>query len=50
MPCCPATRGQNKNTIGVTKQRNAKQPHHKGIVLVYPMENQIPIIHDVEEQ
>jgi len=50
VPCYPATRGQNKNIIGVTRRANAKQPHHKGLVPVYPMENQMPFLHHIRKQ
>jgi hypothetical protein len=32
-----------QNTIGVTKKTNAKQPHYKGLVLSYLVENEIVI-------
>jgi len=36
---------QNKDTIGVTIIANAKLAHHKGLVLGYPMENEISFAH-----
>jgi hypothetical protein len=49
-PCCFATRGQSKNTIGVTRRTNVNQPHHKGLVLVYSMENQMPFLPHTKKQ
>jgi hypothetical protein len=36
-----------QDTIGVTRGVNAKQPHHKGLVLVYPVENKTPLVHHI---
>jgi len=36
-----------QDTIGITRGINAKQPHHKGLVLVYPVENKTPLIHHI---
>jgi hypothetical protein len=35
------------DTIGVTRGTNAKIPHHKNQVLVYPMENETPLVHHI---
>jgi hypothetical protein len=34
-----------QNTIGVVGKANAKLPHCTNHVLVYPMENEMPLIH-----
>jgi hypothetical protein len=35
------------DTIGGIRGTSAKLPHHKGLVLTYPMENETPFIHHV---
>jgi len=44
----PCHEGAKRNTIGVIKA-NAKQPHHKGHVPTYPMENEAPLVHHIEK-
>jgi hypothetical protein len=39
----PLHKEVEENTIGVTKIANAKQPHHRGLGLIYPMENKMPL-------
>jgi hypothetical protein len=34
----PLHKEVEEDTIGVTKITNAKQPHHRGLVLIYPVE------------
>jgi hypothetical protein len=34
-----------QHTIKVTKKTNVKLPHHRGVGLGYPMENEIPLAH-----
>jgi hypothetical protein len=41
--------GVEQDTIGVTKGANAKQPHHKGLVLTYLVENKMPLVHHVKK-
>jgi hypothetical protein len=50
-PCAllPFHEGVEQNSIRVTKRTNAKQPHHKGFVLVYLVKNEMPLIHHVGE-
>ncbi len=38
------------DTNGVTRGINAKQPHHKGLVLTYPMKNEMPLVPHIGEQ
>jgi hypothetical protein len=40
----------NRNTIWVTRRTNAKLPHHRGIVLGHPMENEMPFTHHAIKQ
>jgi hypothetical protein len=40
----PFFRKAKQNTIEVTKEINAKLPHHRGHVLTYPLENKMPFI------
>jgi hypothetical protein len=35
------------DTIGGIRGASAKLPHHKGLVLTYPVENEMPFIHHV---
>jgi hypothetical protein len=34
-----------RDTIGVAGGANAKLPHYTGLLLAYPMENKIPLVH-----
>jgi len=43
-------KGQNKETIGVTRRANAKLAHHKVLVLGYPMENEMSLAHHAIKQ
>jgi hypothetical protein len=36
-----------RDTIGVIKRVNAKLPHHKGLALTYPMENETSFVRHV---
>ncbi len=38
-----------RDTIGVAGGANAKLPHCTGHVLIYPMENKMPLVHHVIE-
>jgi hypothetical protein len=38
-----------RNTIGVIGRASVKLPHCTGPMLVYPMENEMPIVHHVVE-
>jgi len=43
--------GVKRTTIGVIRGVSAKLPHHRGIVLAYPMENKVPFVcHKVKSQ
>jgi hypothetical protein len=46
----PFHKGVEQNTIQITKGANVKQPHHKGLMLTYPVENEMPLVHLSEEQ
>ncbi len=50
-PYAPLPRhdGAKWNTIGVITKASAKLPHHRGLALVYTMENETPFIHHVVE-
>jgi hypothetical protein len=50
-PCAslPCHEGAKRNTIGVTKGANVKLPHHRGLALIYPMENEMPLVCHVVE-
>jgi hypothetical protein len=50
MRCCPTMKRQNKDTIGVTIIANAKLAHHRGLVLSYPMENEMSLAHHAIKQ
>jgi hypothetical protein len=39
--------GAKRNTTGVTRRVSANLPHHKGPMPAYPMENKMPLIHNV---
>ncbi len=41
----PFPKEAKQNTIEVTKETNAKLPHHKGHVLTHPLENKMPFVH-----
>ncbi len=43
----PCHEGEKQNTIEVIRKTNAKLPHHKGLMLAYPMENEMPLIYHV---
>jgi len=45
----PCHEGAKQNTIGVTRETNAKLSHHRGHVPTYPMENEMSFIHHAEE-
>jgi hypothetical protein len=36
----PYNEGAKRNTIRVIKGANVRLSHHKGLVLIYPMENE----------
>ncbi len=42
--------GAKRDTIGVIRGANAKLPHHKGLVLTYPMKDEMPLVHHVIER
>jgi hypothetical protein len=44
----PFHKGVKQNTIGITRT-NVKQPHHKGFVLAYQVENKMPFVHHSKE-
>jgi hypothetical protein len=46
----PLHNGVEQDIIGVTKEENAKQPHHKGLMLAYLMENEMPFVHHAKKQ
>jgi hypothetical protein len=39
-----------QDTIGVIRGANVKLPHHRGITLIYPKENEMPLIHHIVKQ
>jgi hypothetical protein len=41
----PHHEGAKQDTIGVIKRTNVKLPHHRGLMLSYPMENKMPFAH-----
>ncbi len=43
----PYHEGEKQNTIEVTIRTNAKLPYHRGLLLAYPMENEMPLVHHV---
>jgi hypothetical protein len=43
----PHHKGAKQNTIGVIKITNVKLPHHKSLVPTYPMENKMPLVHNI---
>ncbi len=45
----PFHEGVKQDTIGVTRGVNEKQPHHKNLMLVYQMENKMPLVHHAGE-
>jgi hypothetical protein len=45
----PFHKGVEQNTIGITKGTNVKQPHHRGLVLAYLVENKMPLVHHSKE-
>jgi hypothetical protein len=42
--------GAKQDAIGVIRGASAKLPHHKGLTLTYPMENETPLVHHVIER
>jgi hypothetical protein len=48
-PCHVPTpiKGAKQNTIGVIKKTNVKLWHHKGFVLLYLVEDEMPLIHHI---
>jgi hypothetical protein len=43
--------GAKGNTIEVIRGSSAKLPHHRGLTLIYPMENEMPLVcHIIERQ
>jgi hypothetical protein len=46
----PHHKGAKQNTIGVARRTNAKLPHCMGLVLIYPMEDNMPFVHHVIER
>jgi hypothetical protein len=46
----PRNKGGKWNTIGVARKASAKLPHCMGLMLTYPMENKMPLIHHAIEQ
>jgi hypothetical protein len=36
--------------MGVTKRTSAKLPHHKGLALIYPVENKTTFVHHTIER
>jgi len=50
MPNSSPLEGAKQDTIGVTKGTNVKQPHHRGPLLIFLMENKKPFIHCVVER
>jgi hypothetical protein len=46
----PCHKGAKQDTIGVIKGTNAKLPHHRGLLLVYQMENETPLVRHAVEQ
>jgi hypothetical protein len=43
----PHHKGAKQNTIGIIKNNKCKLPHHKGLVLAYLIENEMPLVHHV---
>jgi hypothetical protein len=43
----PHHKGAKQNTIGIIKITNDKLSHHKGLVLAYVIENEMPLVHHV---
>ncbi len=39
--------GAKQDTIGVTKGTNVKLSHHRGLVLTYQVQNEMPLIHHI---
>ncbi len=46
----PFHKGIKQDTIGDNKKKSAKQQHHKGFVLVYLVENEMPFVHHIKER
>jgi hypothetical protein len=46
----PCHKGAKWNTIAVIRGTNAKLSHHKGLVLAYLMENEMPFLHHTIER
>jgi hypothetical protein len=43
----PCHKGAKGDTIMVIKRISAKLSHHKGLMPIYPMENEMPFLHHV---
>jgi len=43
----PCHKKVKQNIIGVIRGANAKSAHHKGLVLTYPIENEMPLVYHV---
>jgi hypothetical protein len=46
----PYHKGAKRNIIGVVKGANVKLSHCTCFALIYPMENEMPLVHHVIEQ
>jgi hypothetical protein len=46
----PHHEGAKQNNIKVIRGTNAKLPHHRGLALTYPMENEMSLIHHIVER
>jgi hypothetical protein len=45
----PCHERAKRNSIGVIRKTSAKLPHHSGLALAYPMENEMPLVRHVIE-
>jgi hypothetical protein len=46
LPCFEKAK---QDTIGVIRGVNAKLPHHKGFMLIYPVENEMSFLHHAKD-
>jgi hypothetical protein len=46
----PHHEGAKQDTIGVTRRTNVKLSHHRGLMLNYPMENEMSLTHHAIKQ
>jgi len=46
LPCFEKAK---QDTIGVIRGTNAKLPHHRGLMLIYPVENEMPFLHHAKD-